>query len=453
MKNMKTALTMVLVALVIAGCSHDSGTLEPAKAPTDPVVFNDDFGANLDFQAFAGSDVYALTIDTAEKHDGVSSLKLVIPAPPAWAGGAFVTSVPRDLTGYDALTFWAKSSEPATFNVAGLGNDNTGNSKYTAEWDDIPLTADWTYYIIPIPLPEKLSLEGGLFFIAEAPEDADGYTVWFDQVIFKKTDLISDPRPVMDTKTMSTFVGATVSVSGTRTTFDVNGGDETIVHMPGYFSFTSSADTVVSTAGGTVRAVGPGMATVTGALGSAAATGTLTLNVAPAPTVAAPTPTYPAAEVISLFSNAYTNITVDTWSADWPDMADVTDYRIAGNDVKAYTNLVYAGIVFESDQVDATAMNYFSIDVWVPEGVTYFKVKLVDFGEDGAYGGAPDSEKELTFTEATSIAIVPGSWATLDIPLADFMGPSGLVAREHLAQLIISGGNITAFVDNVLFHE
>jgi len=98
-------------------------------------------------------------------------------------------------------------------------------------------------------------------------------------------------------------------------------------------------------------------------------------------------------------------------------------------------------------------MNYFSIDVWVPEGVTYFKVKLVDFGEDGAYGGAPDSEKELTFTEATSIAIVPGSWATLDIPLADFMGPSGLVAREHLAQLIISGGNITAFVDNVLFHE
>ena len=32
----------------------------------------------------------------------------------SYAGGAFFTAVGRDLSGYNALTFWAKSSQAAT---------------------------------------------------------------------------------------------------------------------------------------------------------------------------------------------------------------------------------------------------------------------------------------------------------------------------------------------------
>ena len=64
-----------------------------------------------------------------------------------------------------------------------------------------------------------------------------------------------------------------------------------------------------------------------------------------APTAPAPAPTFAAADVISLFSNAYTNVPVTTWSAGW-DEADVEDIQIAGNDVKKYTNLVFVGIEF-----------------------------------------------------------------------------------------------------------
>ena len=98
-------------------------------------------------------------------------------------------------------------------------------------------------------------------------------------------------------------------------------------------------------------------------------------------------------------------------------------------------------------------MDFFHIDIWAPPGTTQFKVKLVDFGEDGLFGGAPDSEKELTFTGATDPAFTGGEWVGLDIPLADFMGASGLQSREHLAQLIISGADITAFIDNVYFYR
>ena len=53
--------------------------------------------------------------------------------------------------------------------------------------------------------------------------------------------------------------------------------------------------------------------------------------------MAAPTPPARNAwDVISLFSNAYDNITIDTWSASW-DSAAIEDVQIVGNDTKKIT--------------------------------------------------------------------------------------------------------------------
>ena len=47
----------------------------------------------------------------------VASMRFDVPnvndADGAYAGGAFFTTVGRDLSGYDALTFWAKSVQSA----------------------------------------------------------------------------------------------------------------------------------------------------------------------------------------------------------------------------------------------------------------------------------------------------------------------------------------------------
>jgi hypothetical protein len=142
------------------------------------------------------------------------------------------------------------------------------------------------------------------------------------------------------------------------------------------------------------------------------------------------------------------NSPVDKWSADW-DVADLTNLNIGGDDIKLYTNMVYAGIEFTSNTIDATAMTHFHMDIWVPSG-TIFRVKLVDFGANGIYGGGDDSEQELTFNAGTTPALVTGSWVGLEIPLADF---TNLLARAHLAQLIISGDTRTVYVDNIYFHR
>lgn len=442
------AATAVL-ALSAIGCGRDNSQ-KPAPPNTDPIVFDDAFGNRATFQAFAGSKVDAVTLDTVEKFSGTTSLKISVPGPGdvtgTYAGGAFTTDLDRELTGYNALTFQVKSSIATTLDVAGLGNDNTGTSKFEAKISVIPVTTGWTKVVIPIPDASKLGSEQGLFFFAEGIKNGAPHTIWFDDVKFENLLTISNPRPALAPKTVDSFVGATVVLDGTTTVFNVNGMDQTVAHMAGYFAFASTNTSVAAVTNGALNVVGPGSTVITAKLGTVNATGEVTLNASTPPTVAAPTPTAPAAKVVSLFSNAYTNVGVDTWSATW-DIATVADIRIAGNDTKIYTDLTYAGIEFTTQTVNATAMTHLHLDIWAPAGGT-FKVKLVDFGEDGLFGGAPDSEHELTFTASSNPPFTTGAWVGLEIPLDNFRN---LTARGHLAQMILAGDARTFYLDNVYF--
>ena len=434
-----------------AGCTRDLDLLDPAPFPPEAEIFYDGFGPGLQFSAFGGSKVDALEIETNEVYRGTAALKFGIPAPSdpsgSYAGGVFYTTTPRDLTGFNALTFWAKSSTAATLNTVGLGNDNTGTSRFTATVDGLPLSTRWTKFAVPIPLPAKLPEERGLFFLAEGSEYPVGYDIYFDDVQFEWLGTIINPRPAIATQTISGELGGSLSVGGTQVTFDVGGVDRTVNAAPAYFTFTSSNSGVASVSpNGAVELVGPGSATITASLGSTAAAGAVTVNVSAPPTGAAPTPMRPAESVISLFSDAYSDAAVDTWSAVW-DQADVEDVQIGGDAVKKYTNLAYAGIEFTSQPINASAMSDFHMDLWTNDP-TAFRIKLVDFGGDGAFGGGDDSEHEITLDQGSMPPIAAGAWNVLDIPLSNF---AGLVNREHVAQMIISGASPTMYIDNVYF--
>lgn len=172
----------------------------------------------------------------------------------------------------------------------------------------------------------------------------------------------------------------------------------------------------------------------------------------PGPDEPAPIPTVPADHVISLFSNSYTNVTVDTWSAVW-DNADVADIQIEGNDTKLYTNLTFAGIEFTTQTIDASGMTHFHMDIWTADPTAtpaFFKIKLVDFGANGVWSGGDDVEHELTFTSTTTPALVSDAWISFDIPLSDFIN---LTTTSHMAQLIISSTPNTVYVDNIYFYD
>jgi uncharacterized protein YciU (UPF0263 family) len=163
------------------------------------------------------------------------------------------------------------------------------------------------------------------------------------------------------------------------------------------------------------------------------------------PTASAPTPTLDAANVISLFSDAYTDVAVDTWRTEW-SAVDYTETTVDGNDVKLYSNLNFVGIETIANQIDASSMTHFHLDYWTGNA-SVFRVKLVDFGPDGGFDGGDDTEDEIEFT------VTPNTWVSLDIPLSDF---AGLTNREHMSQFIFSAapaGEANVYIDNVYFYK
>jgi Secretion system C-terminal sorting domain len=220
----------------------------------------------------------------------------------------------------------------------------------------------------------------------------------------------------------------------------------------GAFTYTSSNTSVATISGNVITVVGVGTSTITanqaaaGAFGAGSITTPLIVSFGP-PIIAAPTPTLAAANVISLFSNAYTNVAIDTWRTSWSN-ATLTDLQIAGNDTKLYSNLDFVGVEFiGTNVIDATTMQFYHIDVWTPNA-TVFRVKLVDFGANGSFGGGDDSEHEYVVPTLTL-----AGWNSYDIPMSAF---TGLASKAHLAQMIFSAlptGSTTVYVDNVYFYN
>jgi hypothetical protein len=145
-----------------------------------------------------------------------------------------------------------------------------------------------------------------------------------------------------------------------------------------------------------------------------------------------------------MFSNPYTNVSVDTWQAVW-SQGTLSNLQITGNDTKKYTNLDYVGIeTLGANILNVSAMTHLRIDAWTAN-ITNLKIKLVDFGADMAYAGGDDSEHELFFVPTLE------QWNTYDIPLSNF---TSLNSTQHIAQLIISAAPAASgvvYIDNVLF--
>jgi hypothetical protein len=451
----------IISALFFTSCERDPNVLEPADYPVDPEVFIDGFSSGLNYAAFGGSKVTAFDVVTDIKYKGTRSMRIEVPdfedPQGAYAGGAYFTNVGRNLTGFDALTFWAKASQPANIDIMGIGND-LGQSKNLATVSGLAVNTNWKKYIIPIPDPGRWTAERGMFFYSEGPENNKGYTIWFDEVQFEKLGTVAYPRPFIlngqDQNTVA-IIGQTLTIGDIYVLFNMpDGTDQRVNVAPGYFTYSSTNESVATVnESGQISIVGLGTAKVTAKFGSIDATGSITINVEESPGVA-PVPTVPAENVISLFSNTYTNVPVDTWATGWLfSTAVLQEIQIEGDDVKLYTNLNFNGIEFASQTIDATSMTRFHMDIWTPNPTAppaTFKVLLVDFGADGVFGGNDDKSHEITFTANTVPGLETREWVQLDVPLSAF---TGLTTKEHLAQLVISGDLSTVYVDNVFFYN
>ena len=173
------------------------------------------------------------------------------------------------------------------------------------------------------------------------------------------------------------------------------------------------------------------------------------------PSTAAPTPpTRNAWDVLSLFSNAYTDKSGITWGTGW-DTADIVDEKVAGDDVKKVSfasgqNATFLGVDYSTSSFDASIYTHFHIDLWT-ETATLDKSFNLKFS-DWAGGAAEDHAIEFSATNASSPNIPnpnPGTWISLDIPFSDWT--TG--ARNDLAQFVITSNLGVTYIDNIYMYR
>lgn len=174
------------------------------------------------------------------------------------------------------------------------------------------------------------------------------------------------------------------------------------------------------------------------------------------PVVAAPedaptAPTTDASSVVSIFSDAYTDIASD-FAPNWGQTTISTEETIAGNTVKKLANFNFVGFDnlggSEANRVSVADVTHVTFDYWTPNG-TVLKLKLVDYGDDGAWGQDSNIEQTILVTEAATAE----TWTNVVLPISDF---NTISADGKLGQLIFEGvegtGTETFFIDNIYFY-
>ncbi|MDZ7613355.1 MAG: hypothetical protein U5K51_06300 [Flavobacteriaceae bacterium] len=125
---LKITLLLALIFTFTVSCERDlSDEAEFATFPKTAEVFIDGFSGGLEYLPFSGSKLDAFTVDDETKYDGTAAMRIDVPnfgdPTGAYAGAIFRDANGRDLSDFDALTFWAKASQAATINEIGFGVD------------------------------------------------------------------------------------------------------------------------------------------------------------------------------------------------------------------------------------------------------------------------------------------------------------------------------------------
>ena len=159
------------------------------------------------------------------------------------------------------------------------------------------------------------------------------------------------------------------------------------------------------------------------------------------PTTAAPTPTVAEADVISIYSDTYTPITVSELPTEWSG-SGFEEIQIEGNNTIKYFDLDFTGIVTDyGNPTDLTAMTHVHFDYWTADG-TELGMKLVNTGVDPAQ---EDLESVGT--------VIQGQWVSVDIALDDFAMDRSQVTQILFDNLVAGNASITVYIDNLYFYK
>lgn len=147
-------------------------------------------------------------------------------------------------------------------------------------------------------------------------------------------------------------------------------------------------------------------------------------------------PSQPAradADVISIYSGYYTNLSGTDYYPNWGQATTFNELDINGDATIQYSNLNYQGIQY-GETVDASAMEYLHIDVWTTDApnIQVFPISIAT------------GEQQVT------LDLVADQWNSFDIPISDFTSQGLSMNDIHQFKFVGSG---TVFIDNLYYYR
>ncbi|MEX0594996.1 MAG: glycosyl hydrolase family 16, partial [Candidatus Paceibacterota bacterium] len=410
--------------------------------------------------------------DNDVAYEGSTSIRIDVPAPNDPDGG-YIGGIFRDrgngrnLTGYDALTFWVKASTTATIGTVGFGVD-FGENKYSVLAENIQLSTDWRKIVIPIPDPSKLTQERGMFLFSAGTEDTNGvgYTFWIDELRFEKLGNNSLLYPFIlngQDLIVDGFLGAEQNINNLGAVFNLsNGQNFSVTAATGYFNFTSS-DPSVATVNelGIVNIVGDtGTTVITASLNNDIAQGSLTINAA-GTFENAPNPTLDPANVLSIYSDTYNTIAgFNPGIFAGPNTGNISAPTNAGNQHINYQSIDFIGMGWNGT-VNASSKTMIHLHVkLIGSASTNLRVELKDFGPNGVDDGPvilPGFDDTAGGHNISNL-LIQDQWVSINIPLNQFTlptggGGAGNPNRSNLGFIVlVSSNGASVLVDNIYFY-
>ena len=153
-----------------------------------------------------------------------------------------------------------------------------------------------------------------------------------------------------------------------------------------------------------------------------------------APIVSAGTP--PArneADVISIFSDAYTDVASTDLNPNWGQQTVYTAFDLNGDAMIQYSNLNYQGIQIGATQ-DISTMEFLHLDVWTADA-TDIETYLISVA----------TGEKLIKTSLTKDA-----WTSINIPLSEFTAQGLSINDIHQFKFVGAG---SVFIDNLYFYK
>lgn len=337
------------------------------------------------------------------------------------------------------VDLWTNADPSATDIQVSPINNGTGTGELLVS---ITYTSGtWTSVDIPKSAFTGMTWDSvfQLKFAANGPGSTVPVDIYLDNIYFWKNAV----DPTTDA-TLSDLQVDGMTVSGfsptvTNYTYGVPLGSTVVPQITTATTNNTSATTSITQASAV-----PGDATVLVTAQDGTTQQTYTVSfVFEGPGTAAPTPPARAAsDVISLFSDAYSNVNVTEWSTTWDD-SSIEDIMVDGNPTKKVTFTNFLGVEF--DNFDATAMTHFHIDIFTDETDLVGKVFNPKWSHHGGVG-SEQSAFTLTWTTFST-----GTWISIDVPLTDFDNPPQ--TRFDLSQFIVTSNLGVVYFDNLYLHK